>query len=220
MCFSATASLVAGGTLSIIGIATLSQVKTRKELPLASIPLLFGIQQIVDGVVWLSFGIQPLNTIAIYIYALFSRVWWPIFLPLSVILIESNRRRKNILRIFSILGLFVGLFFLYFILTGPVTANIIRDCIVYDVSYPYMPIILTLYLVATCGACLFSSRKMLKIFGGTLFVSFFISGWFYFEKFSSTWCFFAAVLSIIIYGHFRNKSHSVNQTNEKDFKNK
>ena len=199
MCFSATASLVAGGVLVTIGGLTLSRAKTKKEIPLASIPLLFGIQQIIDGVVWLSFGVQPLNTITIYTYALFSRVWWPIFLPLSVILTEPNRKRKNILRIFSLLGLFVGLFFLYFILTGPVTANIIHDCIVYDVSYPYMPIILTLYLVATCGACLFSSHKMLKVFGVALFISFFISGWFYFEKFSSTWCFFSAILSAIIY---------------------
>jgi len=43
MCFSATASFVAGTSLSAI------------ELPFAMIPLLFGIQQLVEGIIWLTF---------------------------------------------------------------------------------------------------------------------------------------------------------------------
>jgi len=206
MCFSATAILVAGGTLAIIGGATLSRAKTKKELPLASIPLLFGIQQIIDGIVWLSFSIQPLNTIAIYIYAVFSRVFWPVFLPTAVLLIEKNHARKNILRLFSLLGLFVGMFFLYLIFTGPVTARIVNNCIDYSVPYPYTLTILTLYLVATCGACLFSSHRIIKIFGAALLASFIVSGWFYFETLPSVWCFFAAVLSAIIYWYFRKRN--------------
>jgi hypothetical protein len=49
MCFSATASFIAGTTLSIIGIATIRNVERRSELPLALIPLLFGIQQLIEG---------------------------------------------------------------------------------------------------------------------------------------------------------------------------
>jgi hypothetical protein len=44
MCFSATASFVAGTTLSTIGVVTITKVKQRSELPFALIPLLFGIQ--------------------------------------------------------------------------------------------------------------------------------------------------------------------------------
>lgn len=206
MCFSATASLVAGGTLAAIGGATLARAKTKKELPLASVPLLFGIQQITDGIVWLSFGMHPLNTIAVYAYAVFSRVFWPIFLPFSVLLIETDRSRKNILRLFCVLGSLVGLFFLYFIFTGTVAAHIANNCIIYDVSYPYVFATIATYLIATCGACLFSSHRILNIFGGALFISFVVSGWFYFETLSSVWCFFAAVLSTIIYWYFRSRS--------------
>lgn len=53
VCFSATASFVAGGTLSVVGGVTLSRVQHRREVPFAHIPLLFGIQQIVEGFVWL-----------------------------------------------------------------------------------------------------------------------------------------------------------------------
>lgn len=205
MCFSATASLVAGGTLAAVGGLTLSRAKTRKELPLASVPLLFGIQQITDGIVWLSFGMHPLNDIAIYAYALFSRVFWPIFLPFSILLLETDRARKNVLRLFSLLGLSVGLFFSYFILVGPISAQIVNHCIVYTAPHPYALTMLTLYLAATYGACLFSSHKAIRIFGWALLASFIISGWFYFETFSSVWCFFAAVLSAIIYWHFHSR---------------
>ena len=64
MCFSAAASLAAGGTLSVVGGLTLAKVKNKSELPFASIPLLFGIQQAIEGAVWLSFGSPVLNTIA------------------------------------------------------------------------------------------------------------------------------------------------------------
>jgi hypothetical protein len=47
MCFSATASFVAAGSLAAIGTATIKKAQHRSELPFATIPLLFGIQQTV-----------------------------------------------------------------------------------------------------------------------------------------------------------------------------
>jgi len=55
MCFSATASFVAGTSLSAIGVATIRKAERRSELPFAMIPLLFGIQQLVEGIIWLTF---------------------------------------------------------------------------------------------------------------------------------------------------------------------
>ena len=55
MCFSATASFVASGALSALGVATLRATQRKAEIPFATIPLLFGIQQFVEGVLWLSF---------------------------------------------------------------------------------------------------------------------------------------------------------------------
>ncbi|GAV20644.1 hypothetical protein MMIC_P1616 [Mariprofundus micogutta] len=50
MCFSATASFIAGGALTAIGVKTVKLAANRAELPFVSIPLLFGIQQIIEGV--------------------------------------------------------------------------------------------------------------------------------------------------------------------------
>src|SRR3990167_3928634 len=124
MCFSAAASFAAAGALGVAGGLTLTQVKKKSELPFASIPLLFGIQQAIEGAVWVSFGSPILNTVAIYAYSIFSHVLWPILVPLSVLLIETDPTRKNILRLFSFLGLAVGLYLLYFIVFDPVTAHI------------------------------------------------------------------------------------------------
>src|SRR3989344_2212809 len=117
MCFSATASFVAGGALSVAGGLTLAQVKKKPSLPFASIPLLFGIQQAIEGAVWLSFGASVLNTVMTYAYSLFSHVLWPIFVPFSVFLIEIDPVRKQVLSLISILGLAVGAYLLYFIIT-------------------------------------------------------------------------------------------------------
>lgn len=51
MCFSASASFIAGASLSAIGVATLRRVESKKEIPFATIPLLFGIQQLIEGVI-------------------------------------------------------------------------------------------------------------------------------------------------------------------------
>lgn len=54
MCFSATASFTAGTALSAVGGLTLRKSRGKAELPLALVPLMFGIQQLSEGVLWVS----------------------------------------------------------------------------------------------------------------------------------------------------------------------
>ena len=209
MCFSAAASFAAGGALSVAGGLTLTKVKQKSELPFASIPLLFGIQQAIEGAVWVSFGSPILNTIATYAYSMFSHVLWPIFVPFSVLMIETDPARRKILRLFSFFGFAVGLYLLYFILVDPVTAHIVGNSIAYHSPHLYVYLVMAFYLVATCGSCLVSSHKIINIFGVVLFISFAIAAWFFTETFFSVWCFFAAILSIIVYWYFQSNSAAV-----------
>lgn len=55
MCFSASASFIAGAALTATGVATLQMTARKAEIPFATIPLLFGLQQITEGLIWLSF---------------------------------------------------------------------------------------------------------------------------------------------------------------------
>lgn len=205
MCFSATASFVAGGTLTAIGSVTLIQAKTKKELPFASVPFLFGIQQIIEGVVWLSFETPLLNTITTYTFSIFSHVLWPILIPIAILLLEKDPSRRRMLSIFVFIGVFVGIYLFYFILIDGITTKIVDDSIVYTTTYLYALFILTGYILATCFSSFVSSHKIINVFGIVILVSFFIAGWFFTETLISVWCFFAAILSIIVYWFFRKQ---------------
>src|SRR3989344_4914045 len=165
MCFSATASLIAGGALTAAGVATIRKTETKAELPFASIPLLFGIQQITEGVIWLSFGSPLLNIAMTYVYSMFSHVLWPIFVPIAILLLEKDLMRKKVLHVFSGIGLAVGIFLFYFILTDWVTSEITSNSIAYISPHLYLPLVMTLYVLATCGSWFVSSHKIINIFG-------------------------------------------------------
>ncbi|KKU53701.1 MAG: hypothetical protein UX76_C0011G0046 [Candidatus Wolfebacteria bacterium GW2011_GWC1_47_103] len=175
------------------GVLTIAKAKKKKELPLASVPLLLGIQQAIEGVVWISFGKPILNMIATYAYVFFSHILWPIFIPLSVLLIEKDPRRKRILGLFLAIGLGVGLYIAYFIGLNSVTSCIIDRSIGYN-SMTLYPLVTTAVYVT-----------IMNIFGLTLFGSFAVAAWFFVNVFFSVWCFFAAILSVLIYWHFRTK---------------
>lgn len=208
MCFSATASFTAGAALSATGVLTLSEVKERKELPFAAIPLLFGIQQAIEGVVWVSFSSAFWNTLATYAYSMFSHVLWPIFVPISVLLIETNPTRKKILQVFSVIGSTVGFYLLYFLITDPVVAHVVNNSVAYHSPHFYVLPTILFYLFATCGSCLASSHRIINVFGVVLLISFGVAAWFYTETFFSVWCFFAAVLSVIVYVYFFKTRHA------------
>lgn len=209
MCFSATASFAAGGALSATGVFTIKQVKVKNELPFASIPFLFGIQQTIEGVIWVSFGLPALNTVMAYAYLVFAYALWPVLIPMAVLLVEPNPIRKNILRIFSYIGFAMGIYLLYFIFTNPSKAHIVNQSIAYD--YRHLDNLLPLipYIVVTCGSGLVSSSKIINIFAISVLIAFFGAYWFYNITFISVWCFFAAILSVIIYWYFRNNSASL-----------
>ncbi|MFP5446616.1 MAG: DUF6629 family protein [Betaproteobacteria bacterium] len=85
MCFSATASLTAGTFLMGVGIVTTHMARTGGERAYAAIPLLFAIQQLTEGVVWLSFGwgIDAVTAAATQLYSFFSHVLWPVYVPVA-----------------------------------------------------------------------------------------------------------------------------------------
>jgi hypothetical protein len=169
-----------------------------------SIPLLFGIQQLIEGMLWLSFRfeIPLLNVTMTYLFVLFSHVLWPIFVPYSVWLIETVEWRKKVIRIFQLIGSAVGLYLLYYIIMFPITSEI-KVNVLYVFPDFHKPPVLLLYIFATCVSGFFSSHRMIQVFGVLALLLFMLSYWFYMVAFFSVWCFFSALLSGVIYLHFR-----------------
>jgi len=207
MCFSVTASFTAGAILSVVGVATIKKARKKSEIPLASIPLFFGVQQFIEGGVWLSFqyGFSFLNQIATYAYLGFVYVLWPILVPFSVGLLETDPHRKNILYAFQVIGVAIGVYLLYFIINAPVVSQIVGKSIIYSMPSQYGVFLVGMYLLATCVSCLFSSHRIINILGVLAVVSFVITYHFYTASYVSVWCFFAALLSGVIYFYFRRR---------------
>lgn len=203
MCFSATASFVAAGGLGAAGAVTLREAKQRSQIPLAALPLLFALQQAVEGVVWVSKGLPWLHSSAVFAYVMFSHVLWPTYVPLAVMAVEPQGRRRSVLKGFLVFGVALSAWLYSHIVTGPITATHTAGGIVYDMVLPDIPYGLAAYVFVTCVACFVSSHKFVRVFGLALTGALAIALWAYQEAFYSVWCFFAAILSFIIYAHFR-----------------
>lgn len=203
MCFSATASFVAGATLSTSGVATITKVKQRSELPFAMIPLLFGMQQIIEGILWLTFSHDApvLKQTMTYIYSLFSHVLWPIYVPFAFRVLETTPWRRTAMLWFQTAGLAAGLYLLYFIVTRPVVAAIVGQHIVYESPHFFIVPVILLYVASTCFTGTVSSHTFVRLFGGLALLSFIATYFFAANALVSVWCFFAAILSLLIYLH-------------------
>ncbi len=208
MCFSATASFVAGTALCVLGVATLRAAQRRSEIPFAAIPLMFGLQQIVEGALWLSFRFDApqLNLAMAYLFSMFSHVLWPIFVPFAIGLMETVPWRRKVIWGFQGVGLLVGLYLLFLIVEFPVTA-VVAENIVYASPHFYKIPVMLLYLAATCVSCFFSSSATIRFFGVLALLLFAVAYGFFALALFSVWCFFAALLSVIIFIHFKFGQH-------------
>lgn len=205
MCFSATASFAAGAVLSATGVVTIKKTLKKSEIPFAAIPILFGVQQGIEGLVWLSFGYSmPVFTqISTYAFMFFAYILWPTFVPFAIRSLETDPHRKQILGVFQGLGMGVSLYLLYFILSHPMVAHIANKSIAYPMPPEYGALIMGSYLLTTSVVCFFSSNKIINIFGTLIAVSFGAAYYFYTTTFVSVWCFLSAILSVAVYWYFR-----------------
>jgi len=208
MCFSATASFVAGASLSTIGVVTLRNTTHRTEIPFAMIPLLFGIQQTIEGVIWLTLrqDASALRQPMTYAYSVFSHVLWPIYIPFALYFLETVRWRRQAMLAFLAAGSAVGVYLLYFLIDGPVVAEAIDRHIVYLSPHFFLGPVVAAYVAATCFSGFFSSHTFVRMFGVLALLSFIATYLFYTRALVSVWCFFAALLSVLIFCHLRFRS--------------
>ena len=203
MCFSATASFSAGAVLLGLGTLTLKSANRPRELPFAAIPLLFAIQQLSEGVIWLTFLHEAprLNSVMTHFYSFFSHVLWPAYVPFAVLLIEPPGRRRRLLLAFVAAGGAVGMYLLYVLIAYPVVSRPISQHIEYVSPHFFAAATMTLYVMSTTVSPILSTHRMVKVFGVLALSSFAAAYYFYAAWFISVWCFFAALLSAVVYLH-------------------
>ena len=208
MCFSATASFSAGIVLLGIGTLTLKAARQPRELAFAAIPMLFAIQQLSEGVIWLTFRYDApqLNVAVTHLYSFFSHVLWPAYVPIAVLLIEPPGGRRRTLLAFVAAGVGVAVYLLYFLVAFPIISRPVGQHIEYLSPHFFTAGVMTLYLLATTVSPLVSVHRMVKVFGALALLSFGAAYYFYATWFISVWCFFAALLSAMVYLHFASRT--------------
>jgi len=196
MCFSAPASFIASGALTLLSVATFAVAK-KKDKILVAIPLLFGIQQAFEGIQWLYLNNDSSSLLAGYGFLLFALIVWPVYVPVFVYMLD--KKRKRILQWFIFLGIAVALYFIGLLATRPLHIHEHAACVDYSFNIPLESIVRVLYLVAVFGSLFVSSRPIFRWFGAAISLLALIAWKFYFINFISVWCFFAAIVSSMFF---------------------
>ncbi len=204
MCFSATASFTASGALAIAGVVSMKTAKKEERL-LAIVPLLFALQQFIEGLQWLAPHPSTISQLLGYGFLFFAFLLWPTYIPIVAYSIEKDARRKRLLRWCIGVGLLTSLGLLYVIPTQSLSVQLLSCGINYNIAVPFVNIGIVWYLIATCGSLAISSSRFLQIFGTAGFLSAVFTAWVFSQTFTSVWCFFAAALSISLFLYFRRK---------------
>jgi hypothetical protein len=204
-CFSAAANFVGSGVLGTVGIVTLTKVKHRRELLFASLPTLFAIHQFIEGFVWLGLeGILPpqvtQNMGAAFV--LYAQGLLPFLMPLSVLLFEPNSKSRRRMQPFVVVGSLTTLYILWALIAYPLQVFVKGNSIVYINPATNNTTVAIFYAIATCGSLLFSKINDMVVFGvanmAILLTVMAVKRY----AFTSLWCAYAAVASVIILAYF------------------
>lgn len=192
----------------IIGAVTVRRARTAAELPFALVPALFGVQQVIEGALWLTFPDKAplLNVVLTYAYSVFSHIFWPIYVPVAVVLLEGTNWRRKTATVMALASGAAGLYLSYALITQPIVARVIGHHISYVSPHFYGVGVMALYLLGTCISPLVSSHPMVRAFGVAAFISFVAAYVFFALWFISIWCFLAAVMSGFVLLHFSRPS--------------
>lgn len=209
MCFSAAANFTGSGVLGTVGVVTLTKVKHRRELLFASLPILFAAHQFIEGFVWLGLDgvLSPHVTHDMgAAFMLYAQGLLPFLLPLSVLLFEADVKSRRRMLPFLVLGSLLTLYILWALIAYPTQIYVRSNSIVYLNPATNNTAIAVLYVVATCGSLLFSKVKDMVLFGiANLAILLAVMG-FKRYAFTSLWCAYAAIASVIILAYFWKSS--------------
>ncbi len=203
MCFSALVSFSAAAGLVCLGIATIKQTTSKQELLLASFPCLFAVQQAFEGLIWLGktdLAIDRTIAVGTYGFLLFATFIWLVLSPLSIYLLENDVNRKRILLGLTGGGLLLGIYLFGSIVDRGVEPQVFSGNLFYDVRFiPFYEVCKYFYLAIIALPFWISRSFSLRVFGTSIVGSFVIAQFFFETTLVSIWCFFAAILSGLLY---------------------
>jgi hypothetical protein len=201
MCFSAGASFAVGIGLIGPGYYAIKRTESRGMLLFASTPLLFSFHQIAEGFLWLSLtnpDFESWYTIALYGYSFISQPIWPIWTPLIIWLMEPDKQRKKILNYFVIVGVATSLYMFYCLINFDISATVENHHIRYYRDFPNLHIAKPFNFITIAITPFLSTLRYTKLLAAAMFASLVFTYLFFTNYLISVWCFFAAILSLLV----------------------
>jgi hypothetical protein len=205
VCFSAVANFVGSGVLGTIGVATMTQVKHKRELLFASLPTLFAIHQFTEGFVWLGLdGAMSANVTQKMgaAFVLYAQGLLPFLIPLAVLLFEPDKKSRRRMVPFLMIGTGTTLYILWALIAYPLHIFVKENSIVYINDGTNNTALAVLYVIATCGSLFFSKERPMVLFGAANLTILLTVMAVKRYAFTSLWCAYAAIASVIILGYF------------------
>ena len=168
---------------------------------MASISLIFSLQQFTEGVIWLSLDqgpgspwvLQP----CIYLYLVFATVIWPTFLPYIFWRVENDSRKRSYIFYVLGIGFLITIYNLLMLVMKDHSISIVNHSIQYSVDNSLWHQVA--YALAAIPAFFISSLRHAWWVGVLGVVSFVLTQIFSAMTFTSMWCFFSALMSVLFY---------------------
>lgn len=213
MCFSAEASFVSAGVLVSAGAFCLREAirkKLKRLIPLAAVPVGFGVQQFSEGLVWVGLhrGNDRLVHASAAVFLLFAVAIWPTWMCLTTVFAEASETKRKWLLAWAALST-SWLWGFYLPVFVAAAAEFRVGIAGWSLRYQDIDRLITwwvgglYFLTSFVPVVSCSSRRV--FFPGVVLavISVLIAAWFFGHAFTSVWCFFAAVLSAWLVIQFR-----------------
>lgn len=200
MCWSPGADAVAGAVVASVGVVTLVGVRRGRDRVLGALPLLLGVHQLVEAVVWLDTQGRVSagwGRAAVYVWAVIAFVVLPVLVPAGV---WAAGGRGRAVRVCVCVGVVVSVLMAVQIGVRGVSAQARGHVLEYGIGLGTWVgcVLVGGYLVATLAAPLLSGDRFLRLFGVVAAVGAAGCAAAWRLAFASTWCAFAAVVSVLL----------------------
>ena len=206
MYFSAGASFGASALLGVAGAIAVTRATTIRQRLFASIPFVFSVQQLAEGLLWLSLknpSLEAGQSFFTYTFLVFAMMVWPVIIPFTIRLLEKDAKRKKIMNVLIGIGIIVFIGIGCVLILYPVHVVATHHHLHYRFDFPLVITKLIwlfdiLYFMATIITPFISGIKRMKWLGIIFLASYVFAVIFYKGFVVSVWCYFAALLSVVV----------------------
>lgn len=206
MCISAEVNFAAAAVIGAVGIATLTHVRHPRAVLFAAMPLFFALHQFTEAFVWLGLedriGKLALSNAA-FLFIFYAQALLPFLMSLAVLLLEEVPWRRRLLAGLTAIGLVFSGYMTWAIFSVPTEVFARAHSVVYSNSATESPVTAFFYILVTCGSLILSGHRVVRWFGVLNLVGLTVVAIVKAYAFSSVWCLYAAVLSVMLYWQFR-----------------